>query len=72
MVRLNGGFIKWNAEYAKAIADYNEVIQRAPKHAEAYRRRGEAWHHLKEEEKANADWRIAKELEMESTSLVGV
>ena len=42
MVRLNGDVIRWDAEYAKAIADYEKVIQRAPKHAEIYRRCAEA------------------------------
>ena len=52
-----------NAEYTKAIADYNEVIQRDPEHAEAYRSRGEAWQHLKEQEKADADLTVAKALD---------
>ena len=59
-----------NAEYAKAIADYNEVIQRDPEHAEAYRSRGEAWHHLKDQEKADADLTVARTLETDIASSV--
>ena len=59
-----------NAEYAKAVTDYNEVIQRDPDHAEAYRSRSEAWQHLKDQEKADADLTVAKALETDTTPSV--
>ena len=59
-------------KYDKAIADYNEVIRREPDHAEAYRSRGNAWRHLKVKDKAEADLTVARDLEREIVSSVGL
>ena len=59
-------------KYDKAIADYNEVIRREPDHAEAYRSRGNAWRHLKVKDKAEVDLTVARDLEREIVSSVGL
>ena len=64
------GFNQASLPTTHRITNYNEVIQRDPDYAEAYRSRGEAWQHLKEQKKADADLAVAKALETDTTPSV--
>lgn len=50
-------------QYASAVQDYTDALSRNPNDAETFNNRGEAWRAMGQKERADSDFRRARELD---------